>query len=337
MQTVNESVFESSNKFAQCHASTLDILPDGKVICAWFGGSREGADDVNIWLSIRQQDRWSEPDLVVDIAGVPTWNPVLFQTNANENFNKNSQPPLLLFYRVGKRVTEWQSYVIESLNGGRSWSEPRGLSAGCLGPIKNKPIALSDGAWLAGSSVETETEWYCQIERSEDRGETWNIAQTLKLRRHPKGIIQPTLWESTPGRVHAMMRSHGVGRICRSDSSDGGQTWGEVYILDLPNNNSGIDVAKLVNISSHTSEYAPLALAFNPIADEGWGRRTPLVIATSYDNGLTWPHQITLQDSPGEYSYPAIVPTADGVAITYTFNRHHIQFARLSIKELQSK
>ena len=346
-RSVNEAVFEPSDKFNECHASTLVQMPNGDVICAWFGGTKEGADDVNIYLSIRHEECWSEPRIVASVPDVPMWNPVLFMPDNSRLFadvhhvtESDSPPRLILFYRVGKKITEWQSYSIESLDGGHRWSEPQALSEGCLGPIKNKPIVLSDGSWLAGSSVETETEWYCQIERSEDQGKTWSIAQTLKLKEHPKGIIQPTVWESQPGHVHALMRSRGVGRICRSDSMDGGHTWSDVYITDLPNNNSGIDITKLVSSPGdpgYDGDFAPLALVHNPTTDEKWENRTPLVISVSYDNGMTWEDSLTLEDIPGEYSYPAIIPTADGVALTYTSDRQHIQFARFSLEHLQGK
>jgi predicted neuraminidase len=281
------------------------------------------------------------------VPDTPTWNPVLFVPDAARLFAENSGAPetdapprVLLFYRVGKQITAWQSFVIESLDGGRSWSAPEPLPDGCLGPIKNKPIALADGTWLAGSSVETDDEWYCQIERSDDQGKTWAITQILKLDGHPKGIIQPTLWESKPGHVHALMRSRDVGRICRSYSTDGGLTWSSVYPTELPNNNSGIDITTLVSSPGDPGAddaFAPLALIYNPISEAGLSKRTPLVIAISYNNGQTWRDRLVLQDQPGEFSYPAIIPTANGVALTYTFNRSHIQFARYSLEDLQGK
>lgn len=344
-RSTNEPVFEETDQFAECHASTLAVLPNGDVVCAWFGGTAEGADDVNIWMSIRHEERWSPPRKIVDIPGVPTWNPVLFMPDSSRLFAElagapedDSPPRLLMFYRVGKKITEWQSFVIESADGGHSWSDPKPLTDGCLGPIKNKPIVLTDGSWLAGSSVETDDEWYCQIERSTDQGATWTISQTLKLDDHPKGIIQPTIWESKPGHVHALMRSRGVGRICRSDSTDGGRTWSKVYQTDLPNNNSGIDIAKLVpspGDPGYDSGFAPIALVHNPTTDEQWHKRSPLVISTSLDNGETWSHQMVLEDKQGEFSYPSIIPTAEGVALCYTHNRHHIQFARYSLEHLQ--
>lgn len=370
-RSVDEPVFRSAPGFRECHASTLALLPNGDVVCAWFGGTTEGADDVAIWLAVRHEERWSEPREVARHEGEPTWNPVLFLPDSARLFSDGARlpaegrveetddpPRLLLYYRAGKTIRAWRSYVMESADGGRTWSAAQPLPAGILGPIRNKPIVLSDGSWLAGSSVETDDAWYCTVERSEDQGRTWTVAAELRLEGHPKGIIQPTIWEGRPGEVHALMRSRGVGRIVRADSTDGGRTWCAPYLTDLPNNNSGIDVTPLVPAPGdpgHDGGYPPLALAHNPV-ETG---RTPLVISVSYDNGHTWPDRMLVRDVaagahaeqprelalsddgmtrvtlPGEYSYPAIVPTADGVALSYTFDRRHVQFARYSLERLR--
>ena len=112
---------------------------------------------------------------------------------------------------------------------------------------------------------------YLQIDRKEITG---------------KGIIQPTLWESEPGQVHAFLRST-AGVICRSDSKDYGKTWSPVYKTSLPNPNSGIDVAKLSD--------GTLVLAYNPTTKD-WGSRGKLALAISFDNGKTWPKKIDLED-----------------------------------------
>lgn len=352
-RAVREHVFDKAEGFAQCHASTLVVMPNGDVVCAWFGGTREGADDVAIWAAIRHEEVWSEPFEVARHPGEPTWNPVLFLPDTARLFAEGveartgapgeppspetAQPPkLLLYYRAGATIMGWRTYVLSSEDGGRTWSEPEPLPSGFLGPIKNKPIALRDGTWLAGSSVETADEWYCVIERSTDEGRTWTASGKISLPGHPKGLIQPTLWESAPGRVHALLRSRGVGRICRTDSSDGGITWSTPYVIDLPHNNSGIDLAPLVpspgDPGYDDGAPVPLALVYNPV-EEG---RTPIALALSYDNGETWPDQLILEDAPGEYSYPAIVPTADGVALTYTHKRETVAFARVSLEEIKA-
>src|SRR5262249_61377063 len=50
-----EFVFEQA-PFASCHASTIAESPAG-LAAAWFGGTREGATDVGIWLARRTGDR----------------------------------------------------------------------------------------------------------------------------------------------------------------------------------------------------------------------------------------------------------------------------------------
>ena len=41
-----------------------------------------------------------------------------------------------------------------SFDGGQTWSTPRRLPEGILGPIKNKPVQLADGTLLCPSSAE---------------------------------------------------------------------------------------------------------------------------------------------------------------------------------------
>ena len=121
-----------------------------------------------------------------------------------------------------------------------------------------------------------------------------------------------------------LMRSS-CGRICRSDSEDGGRTWAPVRKTELPNNNSGIDLARL--------DDGTLALAFNPVSGD-WAPRTPLSVALSTDNGETWPRRLDVETGEGEYSYPAIIPTAGGVALTYTWRRERIAFWAGAAKDL---
>lgn len=59
-----------------CHASTVLPLDDGSVIAAWFGGSSEKENDVNIYTSVRtEKDGWSKPIVVSAAAEIAHWNP----------------------------------------------------------------------------------------------------------------------------------------------------------------------------------------------------------------------------------------------------------------------
>jgi predicted neuraminidase len=204
--------------------------------------------------------------------------------------------------------------VRRSTDGGKSWRDPEQLTAGILGPIKNKPIQLADETILAGTSVESYKAWACWVERSKDDGATWSRFGPIAVPGKPYGIIQPTMFSTKDGRVAMLCRSRGIGRICRSESSDAGQSWTPAALLDLPNPNSGIDAVR-------TGEGA-LFLVYNH-TERG---RSPLNLGLSRDDGQSWKMVQTLEDQPGEYSYPAIIQTQDGrLHITYTWQRTRIK------------
>ncbi len=306
-------VFEKDRYFASCHASTVVRLADGALVCAWFAGTKESHPDVDIWQSRWDGAAWSTPRIVVGCARA-LWNPVLFAEGDE----------LFLFYRRGVNVPAWESLVVRSSDGGRTYGPPSLLPAGFLGPIKNKPVRMSNGEWLCGSS--TEPGWECRMEVYAPRADRWVHAAAVALPGLPdgRGIIQPAVWESVPGYVHALMRSS-EGQVYRTDSADYGRTWTDPVATDLPNNNSGLDATRL--------EDGRVALVFNPVG-KNWGPRTPLHLMLSADNGANWSVPLVLEDQPGEYSYPAVIAVPGGVATTYTHCRKQVRFRQFRLDEL---
>lgn len=316
-----EFVFGEGTPFASCHASTLVVLDSGEIVASWFGGSEEGADDVAIWVSRREADgsRWSAPELVAGGAGIPHWNPVLHSPDGKR---------AVLYYKEGKTIPAWRTLVRESADGGRTWSAIRELVSGDVGgrgPVKNKPIVASDGALLAPASVEARY-WDAFVDRSEDGGATWKASNLVAFPHDESyegtGLIQPTLWESPAGSIHMLIRSR-TGRIWRSDSADGGRTWGPGYPTYLPNNSSGIDLDRAAD--------GTLVLAYNPVGMPK-GPRTPLVLGVSSDDGENWKQGAIVENEPGEFSYPALVIRGTGIHLAYTWNRTRIAYCRYAIE-----
>lgn len=321
VHAVKEFIFEEDRPFLSCHASTVALLPDGEVLAAWFGGTRERAGDVAIWLSRRGKVGWADPVKVADEEGVPHWNPVLF---------RRDDGVIILYYKVGSSIAEWRTLVISSSDNGYTWTDPQPLVEGDVGgrgPVKNKPILLHDGILAAPASLEPA--WDAFVDLSYDGGETWECSETVPLDHSKligKGIIQPALWESAPGNVHMLTRST-EGTIYRSDSADGGRTWCPAYPTDLPNNNSGIDLVKMDN--------GTLALVYNPVRPLSGtkGPRTPLVIRLSQDNGITWKDEFLLDEGEGQYSYPSIVASGKELSIVYTWKRERIVYWSLTLTD----
>jgi predicted neuraminidase len=307
---IREFIFDTA-PFPSCHASTLVETRDKTLLAAWFGGTAERAPDVKIWTARRDKDGWSTPKEVAagaDAQGkpLPTWNPVLFQPGNG---------PLMLFYKVGPSPAAWWGMLMTSDNSGKIWSAPRRLPDGILGPIKDKPIELSDGTILCPSSDESDG-WKLHMERTTDQGVTWTKTPPLN-EGHKVRLIQPTLLDHGNGSIQLLARSD-AGKIYQSWSKDDGKTWEPTSPTALANPNSGIDAVQLKDGRS--------LLVFNPSAKD----RHPLSVVTSPD-GRKWGEPFELEDTDGpELSYPAVIQTSDGkVQISYTWERKRIRHIEL--------
>lgn len=301
----SEFIYERA-PFPSCHASTIAETPAG-LVAAWFGGTAERNPDVGIWVSRRDRSRWTTP---VEVAnGVqsrdlryPTWNPVLFQPRTG---------PLELFYKVGPSPSAWWGMLTTSMDAGTTWSTPRRLPDGILGPIKNKPVQLANGDIVSGSSSEDDG-WRVHMERSTDNGRNWRATPALNDGRDV-AAIQPSLLLHRDGRLQAVGRTRS-GKVFSTMSSDLGATWSALTMLELPNPNSGLD--------SVTLRDGRFVIVYNHTASG----RSPLNVAVSTD-GLVWQAALVLENEPGaEFSYPAVIQTSDGlVHVTYTWKRQRIK------------
>jgi predicted neuraminidase len=181
-------------------------------------------------------------------------------------------------------------------------------------------ICLDNGdilaAWFGGSwgkspdvciwmSRRTPVEWQ----------EPFKVAGTWGI-----SLWNPVLFHRADGKFFFITKKEGKiipqWRTMVKHSDDGGKTWCCAYQSELPNNNSSIDLAKLLS--------SDIILAYNPemnLSNHYRGPRAPLVLSYSEDDGDHWECTFALEDSEGEYSYPAIIAKKDKIFLTYTGQR----------------
>ena len=315
----------------QCHASTIEEI-EGLVVAAWFGGSHEKNKDVGIWVSRNMQGTWSKP---IEVANgiqdsnlrYPCWNPVLFQ---------REDGPLMLFYKVGPSPSEWWGMLITSNDGGVTWSDPEPLGEGMhgklLGPIKNKPVKLTDGTLISPTSMEfeegNEDFWRVYFETSNDGGKSWTASDFINDGQ-AFDAIQPSILFH-PGNVLQILCRTQQGVIAQSWSQDNGKTWSEMTATDLPNPNAGTDAVTLLD--------GRQLLVYNHTTREGDfpKGRNMLNVAISND-GIKWSPVITLERQEGEYSYPAVIQGSRGlVHITYTYQRKSVKYVQIDPRSINN-
>jgi predicted neuraminidase len=239
----------------------------------------------------------------------------------------------MLFYKTGPTPQTWWGMLTTSDDGGKTWEQPRRLPEGILGPIKNKPVQLPNGDILCPSSNETPenpSRWTIHFERTSDLGLTWQRTEPLN-----DGLtlqaIQPSILFLGNDRLLALGRSR-QDRVFEIRSDDGGKTWGEMTLGTLPNNNSGTDAVTLRD-GRHLIVYNHVS----GTPGKWGGKRTPLNVAVSAD-AKHWQAALVLERDPGEYSYPAVIQTRDGlVHITYTWKRERVKHVVLDPAKLQPR
>jgi hypothetical protein len=186
------SIHVRDGTFASAHASTIVETSDG-LVAAWFGGTREGAADVGIWLSRRVGDRWTPPVEVAtgtqaDGRRFPCWNP---------SWSSAGQG-LMLFCKVGPSPQTWWG-MVGRLGPRAHWPDVR-RSRRDTGPIKNKPVPRRRNAGGLQQHRVTRSTKHVACTRAEHR-----------CRRHVTASFPPRL-PTEPGSTPSGQHPHSSGR-----------------------------------------------------------------------------------------------------------------------------
>ncbi len=323
---ITQEFINKGAPYPESHASTIVQAKEGHLVASWFGGTKERNPDVCIWVSRYINGKWTEGinvanGIINDTLRVATWNPVLYQVPNGE---------LQLYYKVGPNVAGWTGKVITSNDGGITWSKPKDLPEGFIGPVKNKPVLMKDGKTLLAPSSTEGDGWKVHFEVTKDFGKTWKMVGPINEGKDLH-TIQPSILTYKDGSLQILCRTQ-ERALGESWSYDNGKTWSAMTKSSLPSTNSGTDA---VTLQDRRQLIVYNHVIPNDTLKRGKGFRTPLNVAVSED-GKTWYATNILEDSPiSQYSYPSVMQGNDGIIhIVYTWRRKGIKHVALDPKKL---
>ena len=299
------------------HASTITELPDGRFMLAWFGGSKEGAPDVNIYsCEMDWNGNFSQPKVLLDRKTL--------QSHTGRYIRKLGNP--VLYYRndrlhcfvVSVSVGGWSGSSINyacSDDRGETWSSFKRLQ---LSPLFNisvlvrcPPVPMTNDC----IGLPIYHEFICKYGEFvvlDSHGRIFH-----KTKEHfDLRTLQPCVAVISPTEALVALRNGNKngGAVKAAVTFDAGQTW--TPIPDLPIENPDSCLALL------TTDDGTLLLVGNPKE----GRGTLNLWKSRMDDLQNWSLCTALENESGcEFSYPTLIKDSAGrVHLIYTWKRKSI-------------
>ncbi|WP_426417405.1 exo-alpha-sialidase [Aestuariirhabdus sp. LZHN29] len=235
----------SDGKTIMVHAPSLVELPDGRLLAAWFGGSREGARDVTI------DGAYYDPKSALWSSSFTLTSPALTQAGTRRFIKKLGNPVLV----IGADGQLWMIYVSVSVGGwatsqlnlvkspdlGRSWGSPRRLVTSPFFNlstlVKGTPFYYEDGT-LGVPAYHEFAGKFGEVLRLDTDGA---LVDKVRLTKG-KESLQPIILTESTGRATSYLRYAGEDapyRVLKTRlNSDG--SWGEAVKTSIANPNSAL-------------------------------------------------------------------------------------------------
>jgi sialidase-1 len=284
-------------------------LDDGRILFAYthFTGneSDEGTAHIAGRFSSDGGATWTSEDQVIlpNEGGQNTMSVSLLRLASGH---------IAFFYLRKNSDYDCRPYLRISTDEAKTWSEPTlGIEpAGYFVVNNDRVIQLSSGRLvipaarhcLPGEKFIPRAQALCYL--SDDDGKTWRQSETV-LDAPPEsksGLQEPGVVELKDGRIMMLCRTD-LGCQLRSYSNDGGVTWSPVERTDILSPVSPASFKRFPKTGD-------LLLVWNNqanVPENPKGKRTPLSVAVSHDNGQSWQHAKDMETNPdGWYCYTAI-------------------------------
>ena len=331
--------FASHESTPEVHSATAIELKNNDIMAFWYGGTREGHQNVTIYQNIwhNKTKQWGQEKSLLTRSLTRDGTLRYIRKLGNPVVTRGPDNSIWLFY-VSVSVGGWAGSSInltQSHDEGQSWSAPKRLITtpflNLSTLIKGTAIHYSDGT--IGLPVYHELMGkFGELLKLNTKGE---VVDKIRL-SWGKTSLQPIIFTTSPTNAVAMMRYQGTApnRVLTQTTNDSGLSWTTVEKSRLPNPGAGI-IGLVLN---KTEE---LLLAFNNDDEE----REDMSLATSGDKGKTWQlariveeNRLAEPDKSKQFSYPWLLQTKNGnIHLLYTWHKSHIKHAVFNTAWLRKK
>eukprot|EP01101_Sappina_pedata_P012313 TRINITY_DN8439_c0_g1_i1.p1 TRINITY_DN8439_c0_g1~~TRINITY_DN8439_c0_g1_i1.p1 ORF type:complete len:396 (+),score=74.22 TRINITY_DN8439_c0_g1_i1:40-1188(+) len=320
--------------FKESHASFLEVLPNGDLLCAWFSGMHEGYSGVAIVMSrlVYGSSQWSDFEVLSQREGYSNQNPVIYyDPSRNQVQLYHSQQP------ASENGDETMAHIwrLVSEDNGYSWSKPElafdheGIFCKNRMVLIGNPLdrEISGGLMLPTYNTAAKlVKHNSSVSRSFDSGKTWTTTDIAGSSH----MVQPSIVRSADNStLIAFFRDRKHEKVYMAKSNNEGKSWTKPKGTRIPNSDSAIQAVTLRSGS--------IAMVFNNCTK---GREW-LVVAISDDDGATWPYQRSLEPEDWEsyeaskrkrlqFSYPSVVQDEkERIHISYSYKGMTIKYVRV--------
>ena len=302
-------------------------LKDGRILFVYshFTG-KSGSDHANAYLAGRFSSdggkTWTDEDALVlaNEGGLNVMSVSLLRLQDGR---------IALFYCRKKSLTDCRPVMRISTDEAKTWNEPINIipdeDVSYYVLNNDRVIQLKSGRLIVpvalhqhrkeGGKLNHDWAGVIQCYYSDDLGKTWRRSKSSLLTKDANGkritTQEPGVVELADGRVMIFART-GSGSQYVGYSSDGGDTFTDLEPSTMLSPCAPATIERIPGTNT-------LFLAWNnheKIAPELRGKRTPLSVAISTDEGKTWQKAKNLADDPnGWYCYIAMHFEGDHVLL----------------------
>jgi len=233
---------------------------------------------------------------------------------------------IALFYLRKTSTVDCRPVMLTSTDEGKTWSNPILCITDEVGYYilnNDRAVQLQSGrlilpvAWHASPEQSRDWQGIMMCYLSDDNGKTWRRSRDTFKAKSPEGkrvtAQEPGVIELKDGRLMMYIRSDG-GCQYISYSKDKGETWSDTQPSDLASPLSPATIKRIPwngNLMCVWNDHS----GTHPFPA---GRRTPLCIAISKDEGQTWSKSIVIEANPdGWYCYTSITFVKGRAILSY--------------------